>query len=426
MKALKSSDFTFIEIKFEYKNQTILIKSEPYKTLNDIFDKAITKFNKIIYLPEDIHFYFLGKELNNKNFEKIGNIFSHREKVTIKIKADQNEKESSPLRISPNLLKNNIINKKNNIYLLNTKKLLFPKKQAEEIKLPLIKKSKNKEEKEKENGIENPCSCGRLSISEYCRNCRKLICLKCKTELKHKNHLFLHLNIVNICENVKNYGKMLQDDILKKIEINKNIFNKNEILDENMIVTRKQIIHQKYLNAIENYKNILNKITTKLNSENQERVSLIVNAYNDYSTNILKQLNDLEEKLDKNFIKSNKKVTFNDLRSFFDEINSKEESLNFFAKDVIKYQLKEEINTKMKSSLDKIDRILYEMSNDDSPFNLDYKYLEELDKLDILKINKDKKEKDKDKDKQKDKEMDNKMENDKENDNLIIPNDVFD
>jgi hypothetical protein len=66
------------------------------------------------------------------------------------------------------------------------------------------------------------------------------------------------------------------------------------------------------------------------------------------------------------------------------------------------------------------------MSNDDSPFNLDYKYLEELDKLDILKINKDKKEKDKDKDKQKDKEMDNKMENDKENDNLIIPNDVFD
>ena len=129
MKALKSSDFTFIEIKFEYKNQTILIKSEPYKTLNDIFDKAITKFNKIIYLPEDIHFYFLGKELNNKNFEKIGNIFSHREKVTIKIKADQNEKESSPLRISPNLLKNNIINKKNNIYLLNTKKLLFPKKQ---------------------------------------------------------------------------------------------------------------------------------------------------------------------------------------------------------------------------------------------------------------------------------------------------------
>ena len=165
---------------------------------------------------------------------------------------------------------------------------------------------------------------------------------------------------------------MLQDDILKKIEINKNIFNKNEILDENMIVNRKQIIHQKYLNAIENYKNILNKITTKLNSENQERVSLIVNAYNDYSTNILKQLKDLEEKLDKNFIKSNKKVTFNDLRSFFDEINSKEESLNFFAKDVIKYQLKEEINTKMKSSLDKIDRILYEMSNDDSPFNLPY------------------------------------------------------
>ncbi len=207
---------------------------------------------------------------------------------------------------------------------------------------------------------------------------------------------------------------MLQDDILKKIEINKNIFNKNEILDENMIVTRKQIIHQKYLNAIENYKNILNKITAKLNSENQERVSLIVNAYNDYSTNILKQLNDLEEKLDKNFIKSNKKVTFNDLRSFFDEINSKEESLNFFAKDVIKYQLKEEINTKMISSLEKIERLLNELCNENSPFNLDNKYLQELSKLDIIKINQEKKENLKQKSQDK--------ENTNENDNNINTN----
>ena len=198
--------------------------------------------------------------------------------------------------------------------------------------------------------------------------------------------------MINIGENVKYYGKMLQDDIQKKIDINRNIFSKNEFLDEAMIINRKQLIIQKYKEGIENYKYILNAITEKLNSENKEKTSLLINAYNDYSKNILKQLKDIEQKLYKNFINENKKIKFNDLRSFFDEINSKEESLNFFGKEVVKFQLKEEINTKMKSSLDKIERILNEMCNENAPFNLDNKYLEELSKLDIVKINQEKKE----------------------------------
>ena len=47
----------------------------------------------------------------------------------------------------------------------------------------------------------------------------------------------------------------------------------------------------------------------------------------------------------------------------------------------------------MKSNLDKIERMLDEMCNDDTPFNLDNKYLEELDKLDIIKLKIEKKEK---------------------------------
>ena len=389
---MKVKDFEYIEIKFEYKDQMIIMKAEPFRTLDYIFEKAIIKMKKIILIPNNIKFYYLGKELNSKNSDKIGNIFNHKEKVTIKLKTPQKDNDL----IIP---KNNIINKKNNIYLLNTRKLIFPKI-SEEIKLPLIKKINNKEKEEKiqkelpkeENGIENPCTCGRLSISEYCRNCRKFICIKCKTEIKHKNHLTLNLNMINIGENVKYYGKMLQDDIQKKIDINRNIFSKNEFLDEAMIINRKQLIIQKYKEGIENYKYILNSITEKLNSENKEKTSLLINAYNDYSKNILKQLKDIEQKLYKNFINENKKIKFNDLRSFFDEINSKEESLNFFGKEVVKFQLKEEINTKMKSSLDKIERILNEMCNENAPFNLDNKYLEELSKLDIVKINQEKKE----------------------------------
>ena len=417
---MKNKDYT--EIKFEYKNQSIVIKAEPFRTLDYICENAIIKMNKIILIPNNIKFYYLGKELNLKNSDKIGNIFNHKEKVTIKLK---NQSENENELIIP---KNNIINKKNNIYLLNSRKLIFPKI-SEEIKLPLIKKiSGNKEkdkdkeensEKEKikeENKIENPCSCERLSISEYCRNCRKFICIKCKSEIKHKNHLTLNLNMINISENVKHYGKILQDDIQKKIDINRNIFTQNEVLDEAMIINRKQIIYQKYKIGVANYKNTLNKIIAKLSLENKEKTSIKINAYNDYSKNIIKQLKDIEKKLQKNYINENKKITFNDLRAFFDEINSKEESLNFFGKEVTKYQLKEEINTKMISSLDKIERLLNELCNEYSPFNLDNKYLQELSKLDIIKINQEKKENLKQKSQDK--------ENTNENDNNINTNTI--
>ena len=417
---MKNKDYT--EIKFEYKNQSIVIKAEPFRTLDYICESAIIKMNKIILIPNNIKFYYLGKELNLKNSDKIGNIFNHKEKVTIKLK---NQSENENELIIP---KNNIINKKNNIYLLNSRKLIFPKI-SEEIKLPLIKKiSGNKEkdkdkeensEKEKikeENKIENPCSCERLSISEYCRNCRKFICIKCKSEIKHKNHLTLNLNMINISENVKHYGKILQDDIQKKIDINRNIFTQNEVLDEAMIINRKQIIYQKYKIGVANYKNTLNKIISKLSLENKEKTSIKINAYNDYSKNIIKQLKDIEKKLQKNYINENKKITFNDLRAFFDEINGKEESLNFFGKEVTKYQLKEEINTKMISSLDKIERLLNELCNEDSPFNLDNKYLQELSKLDIIKINQEKKENLKQKSQDK--------ENTNENDNNINTNTI--
>ena len=420
MKIVKKSDFDYIEIKFEYKNQIILIRAEPYRTLDHIFEKAIVKMKKIIQLPNNINFYFLGKELNYNKSEKIGNIFNHKEKVTIKIKGypnknGANSQNNNNLRIYNN---NNIINKKNNIYLLNSKKLIFPKI-TKEIKIPLINQENKEEKEKKQNEIENPCNCGRLSISEYCRNCRKFICIKCKTELKHKNHLTLQLNLVNLGENVKNYGIMLQDDIQKKIEINRNLFSKNEILDETMIIGRKQKILQKYKEAIQNYQNIINKINTKFESEDQERSSLIINAYKEYSKNILKQLNDLEQKYQKNFKNSNKNLSFNELRSFFDEINSKDESLNFFGKDVIKYQLKGEINTKMESSLNKINMILNQMCDEDTPFNLENKFLEELEKLEIIKLNVDKKDKDKDISKQKDIDLIDNI-NDNQNDNTIV------
>ena len=70
----------------------------------------------------------------------------------------------------------------------------------------------------------------------------------------------------------------------------------------------------------------------------------------------------------------------------------------------------------MESSINKIDMILNQMCDEDSPFNLDNKYLQELSKLDIIKINQEKKENLKQKSQDK--------ENTNENDNNINTNTI--
>ena len=90
---MKVKDFEYIEIKFEYKDQMIIMKAEPFRTLDYIFEKAIIKMKKIILIPNNIKFYYLGKELNSKNSDKIGNIFNHKEKVTIKLKTPQKDND---------------------------------------------------------------------------------------------------------------------------------------------------------------------------------------------------------------------------------------------------------------------------------------------------------------------------------------------
>ena len=77
----------------------------------------------------------------------------------------------------------------------------------------------------------------------------------------------------------------------------------------------------------------------------------------------------------------------------------------------------------MESSINKIDLLLNKMCDEDSPFNLDNKFLEELGKLDIIEINTDKKDKEKEKEnfKSKDKEL---IDSENNDDNLIITKNV--
>ena len=439
MKKIKKIDFKCIEINLEFKEHIITIKVEPYRTLDYLKEKTLSK---ILDLPPNINYYYQGKDLSEfGSDEKIGNIFKNREKVTIKLKSPPkihnvhhhrinslspknkfNNKSYKYFDNSNNFLNNNLYrfkeikkeekNYKNiatidkslrdekliklfnerikNINIKNeefNKNNFFPKNKSEtklfdknnnfphnksETKLPMLKTNnilinnttknrifvkKIKNEKKVKEEIELLCDCERHNISEYCRNCRKFICVECKTEQKHRIHSTIRLNTHKIEENVKKYGRLVQDDIQKVVD---------EVMEE--------------------LENIL--------AEKEKRYTLVINAYNDLSQKMNKQLLELLEKLNNNFIFQEKKILFNDLRSFFDEINSKEETLSFLGKDIIKYHLKNEINTKLKSSLDKIDRTLDEITEDKNPFNLSDKFYDELIKMEIIKLPKENKEKD--------------------------------
>ena len=455
MKIIKTIDFKCIEINLEYKEQIITIKFEPYRTVDYIKEKAK---NKILDLPSDIHLYYLGKDLAEFGSEKIGNFFKNREKVTIKLKTPpQNPHHKNVNSKSP---KNIINNKTNKIYFPNNNFIKYKDIKNEEIKHKnlIIDKSSQKEEKilklfgeriknikieefNKYNNlnrnksetklpaikndilinniniiknkklysknikrnknidtkeIELLCNCQRHNISVYCRNCKKFICVECKAEPKHKNHLILKLNMHNFEKNVKTYGRLIQEDIQKKIDMNRKAFGNNKEFFEqhNMLVKRKERILNKYQEVIKIYQRIMYNVDNKLKTEDKERATLVINAYNDLSQKMNKQLLELLDKLNNNYINCDKKIAFSDLRSFFDEINSKEETLSFLGKDIVKYHLKNEINTKLKSSLDKIDRALNEITDDKNPFNLDSKYFEELIKMEIIKKPKENKEKD--------------------------------
>ena len=76
--------------------------------------------------------------------------------------------------------------------------------------------------------------------------------------------------MVNISDSVKDYGKIVQDDIQKKIEINRNLNTKSAIIDESTMINKKQLIQNKYKEALETYKAIISQINLKLQSTKYE------------------------------------------------------------------------------------------------------------------------------------------------------------
>ena len=418
MEEIKQINIKNKEINIHYKNELITIRSEPFKTLESVIIKAL---KKMINVPKkEFHCFYLGVDITKNLDKKIGDLFSFSEKVNIKLIMKENNNNNSISSINKkkhikfklvNLTTINPIesyksksliikNKKKFNSVNNTKEGLLGMNNNECLNiinnnqktLPIINNlSLINNGKNNNNFL---CKCKKYRIYNYCKNCQILLCNECKNNEKHKNHTMIQLNGNNYLKDIINYGNNIQKDIINNINIHKTILDKINILSVSDLSQYKIDIIEKYKKMIDKYISVSNQITDILNKDEiLERKYYDIKNYNTLLNDINDEIKELKEKT------KNKNINFNILENIFNEISRKEEMMIIFNKKILKYYIMNEINTKIISTMNIIEKIIDELVCKDNYFNLDSKYYEELKNMKIIETKKkNKQEKVKDKD----------------------------
>ena len=439
---LKLVDFKSIKITFEYQNKCIIVNAEPFKTFEEIKQKALNKYTDI---PNNVNFYYMGQDLSKKEKEKIGTIFNHKEQVRItlrlpplKIKTSNIKEElflrdknlKKKLKDSPepkrkmSFLNTQLfpLNNKNNLYsnIKIIKSQDYEKKTNEKIfvnssyhinktskyksligsasmpnlniKKPLKNKNINGNKSKNRiiielnwKNLENLsfCNMHKYKVTEYCRTCKKFICPECRLSEEHNDHLTIRLNFNNLEENIRLYTMLIQTNEKRNLEIiNRNAFSDGDkIINSEELYQRKDFVIEKFDKIIKNYDFYMRKIEKKMSHDKKNFKTIIINTFNDIALKISKQIGDIVNKLDEIMMKKDKKLSIDEIQYFLDEIATKEETLEFIGDRTIKYLLAWEINSRVENVFDKIENTLDEIINEEKPFNLDNKYNKELLKI---------------------------------------------
>ena len=438
-----------IEITFQHQEQKVTFSTESFKTLGEMKEKAI---KKMINLPPDIHCYYNNLDYSKNENKKIGQIFNNQNKILIKlIPCEFLSSRNFIKKPTKNLSKfhsiDNSFEQKNEsvkcrkINILKLKKI----KIRDELKLPSVKNinsslfesslkrnddniiinqnhqnksndifpilnnNNNKNIDTNDNNDKNNCEenynnnsyesfskideifcyeCDENKITHFCRDCNLFLCEKCILSDKHKFHLTIELNYDNIIQNISSYAILVQKDITDNLELNKNIKDFKKIYDDETLYKQKEEINSKLELIIKKYNKIMNGIDSNIKKENKARIKLSLTTYSNTAKSINKEIDNLVE----NYKIQDSKIGYKELRNFFGEVNDREETLSYFKKSILKYYLMNEINTKLKSGFDKINKILSEVTDPNNPFHLNEKYLQELIKMKIFKIPKSKEE----------------------------------
>lgn len=442
---MQNNDNKTVTINFDYNSQLVTINTNPFKQLIEIKKIAIKKINLMnnINLNHDqLNCYYLGRNLNDYEQQKICELFSNREIISIKLKSPKkyqtidnnslhysNSKNNnisttpnaSPIRAGRNYFSN--ISKNTNVFSSGFNSIGQIKKDknsvmyqlfVERLKnknslLPMInsKTSRNnsassneynkteidnkyfipssKKEKYINNNIDGiGVICGKCNenyINEYCRTCNEFICSDCKENNEHNNHLSIQLIKGDLNENISLYCNLLQTDIEENINNNNELLNNDKIIniiDQKNLVEKNEDLIKKLESLIKLYQNILDILKNNYTKDSKMRMSTLIQNFTDGTTKINEEINHLLNDANNRY---KKKFDFKDLKSYFDKINYKEIKLSELNQDLIKYHLSTQINFKINIIYSKLNLILDNAIDIKNIFNLEPKYYNELIKL---------------------------------------------
>ena len=350
----------------EYSEKKIISNKKIYNLNDSLNSYTLTKNNlkkKKDLLSEQFSDSTINSLINKKN--KKTKYFLKNDKLNLKYKSNSN------------IISNNIITEKDkSVQTINKKK--------NKIKFPLISspntsKFMNNIDLDNDEFTTSICSCEKNQITYYCRNCREFVCDNCKKE-KHKGHLKIKLQLNNLVESINLYAMILQTDIEEKIRNNINFTQRlregKNILDienfqENLI---------KKLSVLANvYINLITLLQQNLLNNSIEENEIILNEFNLNSKILSGELNNIIYDMKNNF--SIKKMNFEQFKKYIDLINKEEIKWEDLNETIVKYKLSNEINEKILRMYDKMNENIDELINLKTPFNLDNKSLEYLNKL---------------------------------------------
>ena len=425
---LRETDFNLIKINLEYRNKIVIINAEPYKIFEEIKNKAIDKFIDIFYtIPNNLHFYYQGNDLINREQEKIGEIFNHKEQITILLRTPKlklnNKSNSDKGNLSLNdkyIINKNSISFDNNNFLMkqtnytnkkekikkgyfnlklnklnSLNRYIIPKSNSmtyisnlnAENKIPsrnsILKNNFNFKLNLNDLGNFAYCDKHRFKVSDYCRTCKKFICQECIINQLHKDHLTIGLNSQNLEESIKLYIMILKTNEKKNLKrLNESQNRKDDdLIDINILTEKEKDMMVKLDKIINKYHSIMNKIEKNIGNDKKKYRVMVINNFNDVAMRISMQISTILNQFETAMKKKYSNLTLEELKYYLDEIGKKEETLELIRERTIKYLLTFEINNKVDTTFNQIESTLDLIIKEENPFNLDKIYNRELLKI---------------------------------------------
>lgn len=212
------------------------------------------------------------------------------------------------------------------------------------------------------------CVCKNDIIYNYCRVCKSFICNMCRVNSVHANHKVIQVDVNNFEESAKLYAITLQSDMLYNLKIIKEISREGMKYDD--LLSRHEFIKRKYDKVGEIYREMIEKMY-KIPEVRGDQIESVITEYQSNYKVSNQQLENILNIIYSKYSKPHRKMTFEEMKQFYEEIHQLEEQIDSFSLSMMAYRVNYEMNMRMNKMYDQIEEILDGMLNAECPLGLD-------------------------------------------------------